>query len=235
MCEEELGAEDPLFGAHDSRISDAVLMDKVRDGTPKPRFERYRLDGTGPIPISAVEPCIRFIPQDESLSKEERLQNVVREFTGQALQGITVVLIGSETQLLTQGIFKVDGALEMLTLRPPFSDERAFSLQDFRGVIRGAEFRRKVPKLQHVSPVCLGMEFHYDRYGNSSPQPECLHFESTAARNEFCMCLKALKLCSDTLRNNPAALREASKVDNEFGHLPTPGAGGAVSRRRITL
>lgn len=169
-----------------------------RQENSAPRFQRWNQEGPQQPQAISTEPMTPRRSGEANMSKEERLQNVVRDFTGEAQKGIRVELIDVETQLLSQTLMTVDKQLEVLTLKQAFSNERVFSMRDLRGVFKGAEFKKKVMKLEHLSHVCIGMEFASD------PQnPPCFHFKDQATRDEFYTCLKVLKMCSDNLVATP--------------------------------
>ncbi|CAK0804254.1 unnamed protein product [Prorocentrum cordatum] len=89
--------------------------------------------------------------------REQRLRELISEFRTAATDGIRVELVDKESQLVCQGIFKLDSAQMTMSLQPAFLPETSWSMREIGAVMKGKEFARCVPELAHLSAKCIGL------------------------------------------------------------------------------
>jgi hypothetical protein len=132
-------------------------------------------------------------PREEN--KEQRLKELMVEFRPMLASGIRVDVIDAGSQLFSQCLLKMDMASQSVHMTSAFMHEQIFSIKDM-AIFKGNEFARKVPQLAHTSAKCVGVEVQ-DDYGNT--EPICLHFEETAARNDFYAFMKIMRMTAESV------------------------------------
>mmetsp|Transcript_75023 Transcript_75023/g.188860 ORF Transcript_75023/g.188860 Transcript_75023/m.188860 type:complete len:217 (+) Transcript_75023:154-804(+) len=134
-----------------------------------------------------------------------RLQEIVREFSKEAMTGIGVKLINAETSELYDTTLLMDKYLCTLTLRLSGGAERRYNMKDLNSIYKGPDFTQKVPNLAHFSPNCVGVEF------SGVEEPKTLfHFKDAVQRDQFYTCLKILRMSVDINHARIAARGGAS-------------------------
>lgn len=132
-------------------------------------------------------------PLDKRAARDERLQELIREFRTTAAEGIRVEFVDPETQLMCQGIFKMDSGLASMSLQPAFLPETSWPMRDIGYVLKGKDFEARVPELAHLSARCVGIDF------DTEVQIRCLHFQDQSLRDDFFACLKILRMCAENV------------------------------------
>mmetsp|Transcript_31528 Transcript_31528/g.88522 ORF Transcript_31528/g.88522 Transcript_31528/m.88522 type:complete len:146 (+) Transcript_31528:101-538(+) len=131
--------------------------------------------------------------------REQRLRELISEFRTAATDGIRVELVDKESQLVCQGIFKLDSAQMTMSLQPAFLPETSWSMREIGAVMKGKEFARCVPELAHLSAKCIGIDF------DTETQIRCLHFDDKKVRDDFYACLKILRTCAGSVHSGTVA------------------------------
>jgi hypothetical protein len=131
--------------------------------------------------------------QQDKRARDERLQELISEFRTAATEGIRVEFVDPESQLLCQGIFKLDSGLGSMSLQPAFLPETSWPMRDIGYVMKGSEFARRVPELAHLSANCVGIDF------DTEMKVRCLHFQDQTLRDDFYACLKILRMCAENV------------------------------------
>jgi hypothetical protein len=117
-------------------------------------------------------------------SKEERLQELLREFRPMLAEGIRLSMVEVDTRLFSQCLFTLDMNSSTMHIVPAFGDQQAFDLKDITAIFKGQEFARKASLLccAHLGPAAGGHEHPGHRPGvqqrawlsrstNNSPLP----------------------------------------------------------------
>jgi hypothetical protein len=128
-------------------------------------------------------------------SKEERLQELLREFRPMLAEGIRLSMVEVDTRLFSQCLFTLDMNSSTMHIVPAFGDQQAFDLKDITAIFKGQEFARKVPRLADMSTQVIGLEFSSEH--GSPGAPTILHFQDTTVRNDFYACLRILRMTSE--------------------------------------
>mmetsp|Transcript_104203 Transcript_104203/g.261295 ORF Transcript_104203/g.261295 Transcript_104203/m.261295 type:complete len:214 (-) Transcript_104203:22-663(-) len=127
-----------------------------------------------------------------------RLQEIVKEFSKEAMTGIRVNLISAETSELFDTTLLMDRYLYTLTLRPAGGAERRHNMKDLSSIYKGPDFTQKIPSLAHLAPHCVGLDF-------SGGPPTLFHFNDPVQRDQFYTCLKILRMSVDINNARTAA------------------------------
>mmetsp|Transcript_34397 Transcript_34397/g.87528 ORF Transcript_34397/g.87528 Transcript_34397/m.87528 type:complete len:200 (-) Transcript_34397:52-651(-) len=144
----------------------------------------------------SAEPNFRSRPHDPATSNKEiekvRLQEIVREFSKEAMTGVKVKRIDANSLEISESFLVMDKYLYTLTFRPLGDSDRRFNMKDLNSIYKGPDFTQKVPKLAHLSPHCVGLEFT-----GSEDYKVLFYFQDVAERDQFYTCLKILRMSVD--------------------------------------
>mmetsp|Transcript_121451 Transcript_121451/g.259315 ORF Transcript_121451/g.259315 Transcript_121451/m.259315 type:complete len:193 (-) Transcript_121451:23-601(-) len=135
-------------------------------------------------------------PRDSPRSKEmkkARLQQLVREFSRNAMGGIPVTLVDPDSAELSKATLAMDKYLYALTLSSIRGDVLQLNMKDMSAIYKGPDFMQKMPNIAHLSNVCVGMDFLL----GAQEKKLCFHFQDPLQCDHFYTCLKILRMSVD--------------------------------------
>eukprot|EP00928_Gymnodinium_smaydae_P071758 TRINITY_DN55250_c0_g1_i1.p1 TRINITY_DN55250_c0_g1~~TRINITY_DN55250_c0_g1_i1.p1 ORF type:complete len:208 (+),score=24.95 TRINITY_DN55250_c0_g1_i1:95-718(+) len=148
--------------------------------------------------------------QQEKEMERLRLERLVRDFTAEALAGIEIECVDSDTADKAVCFLQVDTGLRVLSIKPEQSRTmgekevvsarslelcravvRDISLSDIRAIYRGQEILMVAPALAQIAQNCVGLDTgRADRW--------CFfYFHDPVERDRFYTCLKVLRLSTE--------------------------------------
>jgi len=149
-------------------------------------------------PLGTPQTSPRGTPETK-LARELRLRELISEFRAAATDGIRVEIVDPQSQLMCQGIFKLDSAQMTMSLQPAFLPEISWDMRDIGEVLKGKRLEGCVPELAHLSSRCVGIDF------DTEIQVRCFHFEDKRLRDDFYACLKILRTCAESVHSGMMA------------------------------
>ncbi|CAE7566631.1 AKR1 [Symbiodinium natans] len=131
-------------------------------------------------------------------AEKARLQQAVKLFAKEAMQGMVVQLIDEDTGGISSATLVMDRSLRNLKLDEADEGSRDYRMQDMSAIFRDSEFQQVVPGLAHLAPRCLAVDF-----SKETDFRLCFQFEDADQRDNFYSCLKILRMSLDASSSLP--------------------------------
>jgi len=150
---------------------------------------------------TSEDPSLSGLLSSKKEVEKARLQELVRGFSKQAVNGIPVELIDPETAQIGQYLFSMDKYLYKLKLRSMQGDgsdsssgthDKTFALNNIINMNKGNDITTRAPALAMYANNVLLMELSYEE--------DCIiyfHFKDVMARDRFYTCVKILCMSVD--------------------------------------
>jgi len=138
---------------------------------------------------------------EEKEKEKLRLQRLVKDFAKEAVTGIAVNLVNSETARQSPHFFQMDRYLTVFSLKPKDGSSAESSVQDFNVkdltlIYKGPEVAAKAPSLGSLAAQCVGLDT------NRADRRLFFHFDDNYERDKFYTCLKILRMSVDINRTS---------------------------------
>mmetsp|Transcript_24715 Transcript_24715/g.57068 ORF Transcript_24715/g.57068 Transcript_24715/m.57068 type:complete len:229 (+) Transcript_24715:132-818(+) len=138
---------------------------------------------------------------EEKEKEKLRLQRLVKDFAKEAVTGIAVNLVNSETARQSPHFFQMDRYLTVFSLKPKDGSSAESSVQDFNVkdltlIYKGPEVAAKAPSLGSVAAQCVGLDT------TRADRRLFFHFDDNYERDKFYTCLKILRMSVDINRSS---------------------------------
>jgi hypothetical protein len=135
-------------------------------------------------------------PRDQNKDKRAaQLVELVQDFRSTAsTNGIRLDLLDQDTQLVSQAVFRIDSSIENITIQAAFSPPRTFHKKEIAEVVRERDLARTLPKVAHMSSVCMGLRV------STSDDFTLFRFPDKTSRDDFYACIKVLFMSNNGRR-----------------------------------